>query len=65
MVLIQRGFAHIKNLFLGMKMTWQQAGFKGLYRRYGLKLFIVFFIYYLLRDALIYLIIPWFSDFLV
>lgn len=60
MVLIRRGFTQIKMLFSEMKMTWRKSGFKGLYRLYGIKLFVAFFIYYLLRDCLIYLIIPWY-----
>ena len=42
-----------------MKATWTQAGFSGLYRKYGLKLFLMFFVYYLVRDVTIYLVIPW------
>lgn len=41
-----------------MKQTWKQSGFKGLYRRYGIKLFLAFFFYYLIRDVTIYILIP-------
>lgn len=42
-----------------MKRTWKEAGIKGLYKRYGLKLFVAFFFYYLIRDVAIYILIPW------
>lgn len=32
---------------------------KGLYRKYGLKLFLAFFFYYLIRDVTLYILIPW------
>ncbi|MBC7419339.1 MAG: hypothetical protein H7328_01305 [Bdellovibrio sp.] len=59
MVLIKRSFTQLKQLFLDMKVTWKETGIKGLYKRYGWKLFLGFFTYYLIRDSLIYLIIPW------
>lgn len=43
-----------------MKITWKEAGIKGLYRKYGLKLFLAFFVYYLLRDIIIYIYLPWY-----
>jgi hypothetical protein len=51
---------NFKNLYSEMKNVWKSGGFKGLYKKYGLKLFIVFFIYYLIRDLVIYIWIPWF-----
>lgn len=49
----------IKAMLKEMKLTWKVAGFKGLYRKYGLKLFLAFFFYYLVRDVTIYILIPW------
>lgn len=48
-----------KTLTHEMKRTWKEAGIKGLYKRYGLKLFVAFFFYYLIRDVAIYILIPW------
>lgn len=39
--------------------TFKQKGFKGTIRRYGWKLFAAFFAYYLIRDSIIYLLIPY------
>lgn len=33
--------------------------FRHLFRRYGFKLFIVIFAYYLIRDSLLYIVIPY------
>jgi len=49
----------LKDFFQQMKTTWKSEGFKGLYKKYGFKLFILFFFYYLIRDSLIYIVIPW------
>jgi hypothetical protein len=48
-----------KSLYIEMKKTWKETGFKGLYRKYGFKLFFAFLIYYLVRDSILYLILPW------
>lgn len=37
----------------------KQSGFKGLIRRYGWKLFAVFFCYYLIRDSILYILLPY------
>lgn len=53
-------FLHrFKEFFQQMKITWKSEGFKGLYKKYGFKLFVLFFFYYLIRDSLIYIVIPW------
>jgi hypothetical protein len=39
--------------------TFKQAGFKGVFRRYGWKAFAVFFCYYLVRDSILYILIPY------
>lgn len=60
MDLIKRQCFWLKDLFVQMKTTWKTAGFKGLYKQYGLKLFIAFFVYYLIRDIIIYIYLPWY-----
>ncbi len=41
------------------KVTFKQGGFKAVVKRYGWKLFAIFFAYYLIRDLLIYVFIPY------
>lgn len=52
-------FQQLKKLLSEMKEIWKKDGFKGLYKKYGFKLFIFFIAYYLIRDSLIYIILPW------
>lgn len=40
------------------KQIFKDQGFKGVIRRYGWKFFAVFFIYYLIRDVTLYIILP-------
>lgn len=42
-----------------VRETFKRDGFKGAVRRYGWKLFAAFFAYYLIRDSIIYLLIPY------
>ena len=49
-----------KDGFLQMKQTWKESGFKGLYKKYGIKLFLAFFFYYLIRDLFLYVYLPWY-----
>ncbi len=60
MLLIKKQYFWLKMVFVEMKSTWKTLGFKGLYKKYGFKLFVAFFIYYLIRDSIIYLILPWY-----
>ena len=60
MQLIKRRYYWLKDHFIQMKLTWKEAGFKGLYRKYGWKLFLAFIMYYLIRDLLIYVYLPWY-----
>ncbi len=39
--------------------TFKVSGFKGVVRRYGWRIFAVFFVYYLVRDVTLYVLIPW------
>lgn len=51
---------NLKLIYSEMKQTWKSKGLKGLYKRYGLKLFLIFFVYYLIRDITLYIFIPWY-----
>ncbi len=39
--------------------AYQQGGIKKLLHEKGWKVFLAFFLYYLIRDSLLYIIIPW------
>jgi hypothetical protein len=39
--------------------TFKESGFKAVARKYGWKLFLVVFVYYLIRDVTIYIVIPY------
>lgn len=52
---IQQLLHHFRNARSELKQT----GVKGLFRRYGWKLFAAVFIYYLIRDITLYVLIPW------
>lgn len=41
------------------RQTFKEGGFKGVVRRYGWKIFAVFFVYYLVRDLTLYVLIPY------
>lgn len=60
MQMIKRQYHWLKDHFIQMKLAWKEAGIKGLYRKYGLKLFLAFFVYYLVRDLIIYIYLPWY-----
>lgn len=47
------------HLFRDARSELKQTGIKGLFRRYGWKLFAAVFIYYLIRDLTLYVLIPW------
>lgn len=42
------------------KQVFRAAGIKGVIRRYGWKFFAVFFLYYLIRDVSLYVLLPWY-----
>lgn len=41
------------------KTVFRKDGFKGLLRTYGWKLMALFFMYYLIRDITLYILLPW------
>lgn len=48
----------IKSLFRGILHTFRESGFKGVVKRYGWKLVAAIFLYYLIRDLTLYVLIP-------
>ena len=40
---------------------YQEHGFKKTIKKFGWKLFAIIFIYYLVRDSILYIIIPYFA----
>ncbi len=42
-----------------VRSTFRESGLKGVVRRYGWKIFAAFFVYYLVRDLTLYIVIPW------
>lgn len=45
-------------VILEAKQVFREGGLKGVIRRYGWKFFAVFFIYYLIRDVTLYILLP-------
>lgn len=41
------------------RSTYHEGGFKAVWKRYGWKFFAAFFLYYLIRDSLLYVVIPY------
>lgn len=41
------------------RATYREGGFKAVWKRYGWKLFAAFFLYYLIRDSILYILIPY------
>ena len=39
--------------------VFKEQGFKGLVKKYGRKLVLAVFIYYLIRDSILYILIPY------
>ncbi|CAI8335797.1 MAG: Uncharacterised protein [Cryomorphaceae bacterium] len=55
----------IKNLFKSKFLSkysqiYKQDGFKGVIKEGGWKILIYFFLFYLIRDSLLYIILPYF-----
>lgn len=42
------------------RAEFRTSGLKGVIRRYGWKFFAVFFVYYLVRDIALYILLPWY-----
>ena len=42
------------------RVLFREKGLKGIITQYGWKFFALFFIYYLVRDLIIYVFLPWY-----
>ena len=42
-----------------MRQVRKESGWRGLFDRYGWKLVVGFFLFYLIRDGILYLLIPY------
>ncbi|WP_409480277.1 hypothetical protein [Pseudobdellovibrio sp. HCB154] len=51
-------FSKAKDLFLTLKHDFKTLGMKATFKKHGWKLFAIFFVYYLIRDSLLYIVIP-------
>jgi hypothetical protein len=54
-------FLWIRHLQTRVSATWKQGGLKALFREFGWKMFAVIFIYYLIRDVTLYILLPLFA----
>jgi hypothetical protein len=52
-------WSRTKHTIKECRETFKQNGFKGVFRRYGWRVFAVFFCYYLVRDLILYVLIPY------
>ena len=52
-------FKKIRQGFIEVRMTFRESGLKAVARRYGWKVFAAFFVYYLVRDLILYIALPW------
>lgn len=48
----------IRTTFQEARQIYREKGFKAVFRRYGWKLVVIIFFYYLIRDVTLYIIIP-------
>jgi hypothetical protein len=46
-------------IFREIKATFKESGFKGVTQKYGWKLILAVFFYYLIRDITIYILVPY------
>lgn len=49
----------LKQTFRDCRLTFRSGGFKAVFKKYGWRIFAVFFVYYLIRDSIIYILIPY------
>lgn len=57
-VSIKAFFAKLKDLFQELRHDFKTIGIKATFKKHGWKLFAVFFFYYLIRDSILYILIP-------
>jgi hypothetical protein len=51
--------ASFKNQISSIRTEFKAGGFKGVFKKFGYKLFLIFFFYYLIRDLIIYVLVPY------
>ena len=51
-------FQNVRAIFHEARQIYREKGFRAVVKRYGWKLVIGVFCYYLIRDILIYLVLP-------
>jgi len=54
-----RSFQAFITMFHAWKTTFKEEGFRGIVRRYGWKALGAVFVYYLVRDSFLYILIPY------
>lgn len=59
MTLIKSLIGSIPTVLVEVRQTFKESGFKGVFKRYGWKIFAAFFVYYLIRDTILYILIPY------
>lgn len=52
-------FASGRQAIQDCRATFKEGGVKAVVRRYGWKIFAIFFVYYLIRDVTLYILIPY------
>ncbi len=49
----------INSSFTEARQIYREKGFKAVFRRFGWKLVVIIFCYYLIRDVTLYILIPY------
>jgi hypothetical protein len=60
MELVERSslWTKMKTSISDCRITFKESGMKGVIKKYGWKVFAIFFMYYLVRDVTLYILIP-------
>ena len=53
-------FSKLNNLFDDLKEVYKEGGIKLLFKKKGFLIVLIVFFYYLIRDGLLYIILPFF-----
>ena len=54
-------YLRLKEILHEALLTFRESGLKGLFKKYGWKIFLIFFMYYLIRDLILYVFLPYFA----
>jgi hypothetical protein len=52
-------WSQLKALPSEIRSTWKSGGTRAVFKRFGWKLVVGVFVYYLIRDSILYLLIPY------